>query len=171
METTENLTDSESVDLLPVLREPRVEILERPRAVQLVTARHPFSLETATQELAHGLTIADLLRHAGIPAWASVVVYVNGDLVYPEYYRVVRPKPDSHVLVKVVPRSSGGGSSRGKNIGYIVGGILLIVAGIIALNVPYLESAGVPLITAGAGLLLSGEIGLLIPPRPAPASA
>jgi hypothetical protein len=140
-------------EILPAARQ--VEILEPP--VHLVTALHPLSSETTAIDLAAGQTIAELLAGVGIPSWAEPRVYVNGDLVYPEFFHVVRPKRGAHVLVRVVPR---GGYN--KNVGNIVTGILLIINGTVASGFGY-WGIGVPLIGAGVGLILTGVNNLIIP--------
>lgn len=133
--------------------------------IQLVTARSPFGFATDTQALAHGPTIAELLQASGMPPGAPVRVYVNGDLIFPEFYRVVRPKPGSHVLLRRVAHGGGGGST--KSVGTIVAGILLIVIGAVVTLYPGTFGALAPVgkfaIGAGVSLLLSGEMRLVIP--------
>jgi len=125
--------------MIETLDPPPVQILDR-----------PFTTEHRELARPHGLTIAELLQLAGIPPGTPVRVFVNGDLVYPEYYRVVRPKRGAHVLVRVVPRGGGGG--QGKNIGTLIAGILLIVVGFAISDTwagfasPYLISFGVSLV-------------------------
>lgn len=134
-----------------------VEVLDAP--VHLVSASHPLSLQTTMIDIAAGATIAELIATVGMPTWAEPRVYVNGDLVYPEFYRVVRPKHGAHVLVRFIPR--GGGYN--KNLGNILSGVLLIIHGILALAFPVTAPFGVPLIGAGVGLILTGLINMLIP--------
>ena len=126
----------------------------------------PFSLNRRLLDLDAGLSVAELLAHAGIPPGTPTRVYLNGDLVYPEYYHVVRPKRGAHVLVRVVPRGGGGGG-KGVNIGMLIVGVILEIAATILLMVPGV-GAGLapPLIFAGAGLIQSGQMHLVIPPAP-----
>ena len=132
--------------------------------IHVLTLDRPLSFERRLSEVGHGPTIADLISIAGIPAGTSVRVSVDGDLVYPEYHRVVRPKRGAHVVIRAVAR--GGGQGRDKNVGMIVLGILLIVVGIA------LTAAEIPIgpyvIGVGVSLTLGGVINLLIPPPTPP---
>jgi hypothetical protein len=146
--------------VIEVLDAPPLQILDR-----------PFGTERRELAKPLGLTIADLLRYAHIPPGTPVRVYLNGDVVYPEYYHVIRPKPGAHVLVRVIPRGGGRGG-QGKNIGQMIVGILLIVVGTLSTIDPWEmglgATYGIPLITMGVGLLLGGLINMLIPPPHAP---
>src|SRR5262252_8699889 len=97
------LSPSEVGRVIEILDPPPLQILDRPFATERRELARPL-----------GLTIAELLQHAGIPAGTPVRVYLNGDFVYPEHYHRIRPKPGAHVLVRVVPRG-GGGRGQGKN--------------------------------------------------------
>jgi hypothetical protein len=141
--------------------------------VYVTALTKPFVSERQTLQVTGQFTIAELLRLAGIPPGVPTRVFVNGDLVYPEFYHVVRPKRGAHVVVRVVPRGSSGGSGQSKNIGTLVVGILLIIVGIILIiggtgTFGTLSAAGVPILMAGIGLALSGLINLLLPPPTTP---
>lgn len=164
---------SDERDLIETLEAGREPVVEDPpppptkepplERVQLVTAARPFSFETTAVEVGRA-TIADLIRLAGIPPGTPLRVYVNGDLVFPEFYHVVRPKAGSHVLIRVVP-GGGGGSGRGKNIGQTVLGLVLIVVGLVVGIGGYGTGwgIGVPLIVGGVGMMLSGRMNLVLP--------
>jgi hypothetical protein len=142
------------------------ELLDEP-LIQLVTAARPFSFDTTAMEVGRA-TIEDLITIAGIPPGTPMRVYVDGVLHYPEFYHVTRPKAGAHVLIRVVPRGGGGG--QGKNIGQLVLGLVLIVAGTF-LSIStwgWGTTIGVPMISMGVGLALSSVINMLIPPPAKP---
>src|SRR5262245_36849662 len=136
-----------------------IELLDAP----LQILDRPFGTDRRELDVQAGLTIQQLLDVAGIPPGTPVRVYLDGDLIYPEFYHVVRPKRGAHVLVRVVPRGGGGGGGRGKSIGMIVAGVLLIVAGIAASAFGYTAGLAPFAIKLGVGLLISGIINILIP--------
>ena len=130
--------------------------------IHVTALARPLSFERRLAEFDPGVTIADLIRLVGAPPWSRV--YIEGQLIYPEYYHVVRPKRGAHVVIRAVAR--GGGQGRDKNVGMIVLGILLIVVGIA------LTAAEIPIgpyvIGVGVSLTLGGVVNLLIPPPTPP---
>jgi len=131
--------------------------------IHVTALARPLSFERRLAEFDPGVTIADLIRLVGAPPWSRV--YIEGQLIYPEYYHVVRPKRGAHVVIRAVPRG-GGGRGGDKNVGMIVLGILLIIVGIA------LTAAEIPIgpyvIGVGVSLTLGGVINLLIPPPTPP---
>lgn len=152
--------DPPALNVLPAIREPA-------DLVHVASIAHPLSIDRTTSMVQAGPTIADLIRMAGVPPWAHVRVYLDGDLVYPEFYHVVRPKRGSHVVIRAVPRGGGGGGGSSKNIGMLIVGILLIVVGVLVAI--YGDPAiGGYIIGAGVSLTLSAIINILIPPPTPP---
>jgi len=129
--------------------------------IHVTALAKPLSFERRLAEFDHGPTIADLIRLVGAPPWSRV--YIEGELIYPEYYHVVRPKRGAHVVIRAVPRG-GGGRGGDKNVGMIVLGILLIVVGIALAGFPATAPAAPYVIGLGVSLVLGGVINLLIPP-------
>jgi hypothetical protein len=149
---------SDELKLVPIADAPPVHVSALAR---------PLSFERRLAEAAPGATISDLIRLAGIPPWVSVRVYLEGDLIYPEFYHVVRPRPGSHVLIRAVAQGGGGGGS-GKNIGMIILGIVLIVVGVILAGTGWGAPFAPYVISAGVSLSLGGLINALIPPPTPP---
>jgi hypothetical protein len=117
----------------------------------VIVLDRPFATERRELAVQTGRTIAQWIDDAGIPAGTPTRVYLNGDLIYPEWYHVVRPKPGTHVLVRVVPR--GGASRTQKNIGTLLTGLLLVTIG--AVLAPY---GGGTLILGGTSLMLTAML-------------
>lgn len=83
-------------------------------SVTLVARPHPFSDARSIVPMAAGPTLAEMLTIAGVelPPHLNAHVLIDGQLIYREYWRLVRPKPGSMVAVRVIPRGGGEG---GKN--------------------------------------------------------
>jgi hypothetical protein len=124
-----------------------IELMDAP--IQILD--RPFGTERRELAVQTGRTIAQLIEDAGIPPGTPTRVYVNGDLIYPEWYHVVRPKRGVHVLIRVVPR--GGASRTQKNIGTLLTGLLLVTIG--AVLAPY---GGATLILGGTSLMLTAML-------------
>jgi hypothetical protein len=137
-----------------------------PEPVHVTALTRPFNFERTQLDVTGQHTIAELLAMAGIPRGVSTLVYLNGYLVPERGYKYTRPKPGTHVLVRVVPQ--GGGHTGG--ILKTVAGVVLIVVGILlSLGTEGLATPGaIPLISFGVSLVISGLVNLLIPPTTPP---
>jgi hypothetical protein len=100
-----------------------VEILEPdtprpvPEPIRVTALTRPFNFERTTLDVTGRFTIRELLRQAGIGPNTATLVYLNGVLVPERGYDFVRPKPGTHVLVRVVPRGGRTGSVRAQHRG------------------------------------------------------
>jgi sulfur carrier protein ThiS len=163
------MADTNVIEIEPAdveILEPDSAPLARRGPVHIVALTNPFNFERRELDVTGELTITELLARAGIPPGTSTVVFLNGHLVPSRGYKYIRPKPGTHLLVRVVPQ---GGRSGG--IGKTIAGVVLIIVGIvIGLAEPYGLgwTQGVPLIMFGASLLVSGIINILIPPTSPP---
>lgn len=137
-------------------------MIELGEALPLQVLDRPFSLDRREVDVEAGLTIAQLLEVAGIPRAMPVRVYLNGDLIYPEFYHRIRPKRGAHVLVRVVPRGGGQGGGKSMNIGQIIVGVLLEIIATVLLFTP-LSPASLPLIMAGAAMISGALLNMLLP--------
>ena len=87
---------------------------------QLATIQpNPFRLESITHQWTPGETVADILaavdyddRH-----WSGARVFLNDQLIDPQYYHVVRPHADVIIAIKVMPE--GGDNSMLRTVAFI----------------------------------------------------
>jgi hypothetical protein len=146
--------------------EPDAILEPEPEPVHVTALTRPFNFDRTQIDITGRHTIAELLVRAGIPSHVDTRVYINGHLIKPEHYGLVRPKPGTDVLVRVVPRGFGGGNqSKLMSIIQIVVGVLMIIVGIVALIG---GGVGAALIVPGVMLVLSGVLNLLLPPPTPP---
>lgn len=103
-------------------------------SLRVVASPHPFSIKTADLELPAGGTVLDLMRAAGcekaLIGNAHVFITdkaMNKDINYipRENWARVRPKPGTHLSIRVVPGKGGGG---GKNPLRVILSIAVIAA-------------------------------------------
>lgn len=107
---------------------------------QLVAQLHPFKVATDRFVVPEGLTLAEMMDLCAIDPIMRTHAHVwIGDQYIPrDLWRVVRPKPDVPITLKVVPQGGGGGGG-GKNPLRAVMTIAIIVASI---YFPPLAAAG-----------------------------
>ena len=108
---------------LPVLAEPMVEVIACP---------HPFSMERIYLSMPEGLTLAEILRLAGVPEEADARVFIlSGALLYgpiaKDQWDRLRPQPGRRVVVRAIPRG-GGGADRNKALRTVLQLVVMIVA-------------------------------------------
>ena len=137
-----------------------IEVLD-PEPVHVTALTRPFNFERTRLDVTGQYTIRELLAQVGIRPGTPTLVYLNGVLVPERGYDRVRPKPGTCVLVRVVPRGGDG-----RNIGKIIGGVVLIIVGIVLAVAGY--GIGLPLVAVGVSLLVSGIINILLPPPSPP---
>lgn len=80
----------------------------------LTAAPHPFRAAREVVRMPEGLTIRAMLDIAQPdPVLARhAVAFINGHVIEPRYWHVVRPKAGTHIEIRVVPHGSGGGGGK-----------------------------------------------------------
>ena len=96
----------------------------RDSVVHAVGIPNPFTREKVFCEVAPGKTLAEILLELGLAPSAtySVEVYVGGSLVFEPFYSMVRPKPGTTVVARLIPHGA-----RGKAIFSLIIGIGLAI--------------------------------------------
>lgn len=141
--------------------------------MEVLTREQAISSKTSQYELPEGLTIDELLAAIN---WDEAVrdytvVMLNGHEVSPDYWRRVKPKVGTQMMVAVRPAGGGGGGGSGKQILTAVASIAIMVAAIYVAPMiagalfPATMAAGgaaATAITAGitAGISMAGTLAL-----------
>ena len=96
--------------------------------VRVLTLHNVFTLQRTETRVAEGLTLGDILRGLALPHWQSALVAIDGDVVPPKWWDLVRPKAGHIVTVRCIPR--GGGDSGNKGWIQITAGVLTLQYGV-----------------------------------------
>ena len=139
----------------------------------LTVIPHPFTPDRHVLDRPAGGTLGEVLDSTGWPAeYADVLI--DGVPVPRERWAWLRPEDGRALTVRIVPKQ--GGNSRGKNIGRIAAGVVLLVAAVVtqqyyggAIAAGLITSGNLAL--AGTALIAAGVLGLVTPlPKPLDAS-
>ena len=134
--------------------------------VNLTIATSPFTQDRELLTRPAGGTLREVLASTGWPA-DHLAVCLDGVPIPPERWEWLIPQEGQLITARVYPQG-GGGNSRGKNIGRIVAGVVLIVAAVATFQYELIP-AGVALNIglAGTALVAAGALGLITPvPKP-----
>lgn len=147
--------------------------------VPIVAAAHPFRQEVTRLELPEGATLADMLAAAQPDPVlrAHAHIFIDGDLIAPEHYGIVKPKPGHEITIRVVPAGGGDSKSTIRLIGILVITIVASVIGQVYVG-PLLAGslgatgAAASAIAAGTGIAfpVAGplHVAATLPARPLP---
>ena len=127
---------------------------------QLATVQtNPFKCDRFIHEWTPGETVADILEavEPRKDLWASAHVYLNDIELKPEYYHVVRPKPDVLLTIKAFPH--GGDNSMLRTVAFIALAVAVSM-------IPGGQTWGANLLRAGVYFAGTLAINALIPLKP-----
>ena len=123
---------------------------------------NPFSGDLVDQVMQAGQTITEILAELGIGGYPAsfVLVTVEGDPVFADFYHRIRPKPGTLVTVRVVPR---GGVNLRMILGIVVALAAIAIAGPLGGALGF-GALGTSLLTAGLGIAGNLALNALVPP-------
>jgi len=152
-----------------------VDALDRAHDLLVRQLPHPFSVERRDKHVSAGETVFEIMRQIGCKPGRAYLVMLNGECVFPEQWKTVRPAPGDDLIVRAVPMGGNSGDSN-KTLRTVLQVIVVVVALIIIVY-----SGGTltgPVFAAGAstwGLVAAAAVTIvgdlravaLLPPRAA----